>query len=262
MIPYIIAFTILSLILSTLALALDVCPYTDNHFHIISTPSNITDGANICQQFGWEYAIVHSVNWEDAAAVIMNCTVSSVGIRSYWGNQLSDPSCQYMQASGVFGLATNASTCTGPNVPMLPILCQDLLAGKHADGAQGAIANEMKAGKIKKSIKQEDFTICEYTERGLHMMFGPYEQAEAASVCSNNNWSLAQLGNNDDINAMHRIWQQCQPMDATAWIDSLDGINRGLCRFVYYQNENAMWLMVSEGDHPCTIPSAMIICRE
>ena len=249
----------------------EICKYTDGLFHVILSPSRIEyeTGMRVCAEYKWQYATVDSKNWQQAAEVIMQCTPYSVGIGSYAGYKLSDPlSCQYMQASGVFALSTNSETCSDEEkfVPNLPILCQDpLFKAKPEAVKEDNVAEAFKKEKPTlmqaKLERQEDFTTCKYTENGIYMMYGPYEQQEASDVCALNKMTLleAQL---DELPTINRIWNVCDPMDPTAWINSFDNITDGLCRFIYYQNEKAIWLMVSEGEGPCSIPSAMILCRK
>lgn len=240
--------------------ALNVCEYSQARFHVILDKSDITkhNGRVVCQSQGWQYANVSSLEWEMAAETIGNCTSLSVGIESYNGMSITGNECQYMQASGVFSLGMTPFQCN--QTGMLPLLCREPELSSTTVVPINLKAIPKKS-IIQHVVKQEDFTVCEHSKDGLHLLFGPYEHGEAKVTCATYGWTLATL-DTTNLDALDYMWTSCDPMDATAWVDSMNATKTGLCRNVYKQGPGIFWYMVSEGDHPCSMGTGMILCQD
>lgn len=256
----------LAIFLTTLTCTITLstaCEYSESGFHLIPNPGtgiSTEAGITACAAYGWQYANVLTANWEAASWVVGNCTTESVGIRSY--NGYTDSDCQYMQASGVFGigLGVNCTTHTG-NLPLLCVESDKRLSPPMKQPKLKQLEKRSNIQTVSKLAKQ-DFTECAYSKDNLHLLLGPYMQSEAEAVCASNHWSLADINTSDRLSALRSVWQECDPIDATAWTSTGSVVAGGRCQFVYFQGLGAMWLMVSEGDHPCDLPTANILCQE
>lgn len=252
----------LLLCLSTLLLQTNgqACKHSSGGFHLIPNPStdiSSKTGTAACSAHGWYYADITSSTWEFAAWTVGNCTTESVGIASY--NKYTDSDCQYMQASGVFAIGVQGVNCTLAG--KLPLLCSEQPTEEAVfTGARDTIDN---AEVVKKEqYDNDDYSVCPYTDSNLRLINGPYMQSEAEEACAAHSWSLADINTTARFSGLAKMWAACDPLDATAWVSTKSSAEGGKCQFIYYQGPDSIWLMISEGEHPCTLPSANVLCVE
>lgn len=198
-----------------------------------------------------------------------------MGIWSYDGQEHADGNCTFMQASGAFAIGLDADECD--HAGLLPLLCREIHTTKilqtltitsttttTATATSTLIAkkNDWKMNKIGRALRQEDYTVCEHSFDGIHLAYGPYMYTEAATACQTYGWYPAHL-NFITLQLLKQIWHECQPFDATGWINAIDDITTtGVCRFVYHQGIDELWLVVSEGEDACFFGLSMVVCME
>lgn len=266
------------------------CSFSLNGYHVILDQHNINPSIArpACQAYGWEYAIVDLQSWQEAAWTVSNCTGQSVGIWSYHGIQYTgsaSQSCQYMQGSGVFGVGTGGFDCGG--VGMLPLLCEDALVTSvttrldlttsttlsststiisqtttSTTTTVSLISSTTSTVTVSRLLfKNTQQSICSDTANGMYLLMDAYTNADADAACQANGWELARFSS-VDVGIAKTLWTQCQPWDATAWFRSVEGITTGQCVLLYQQSEIIFWALISEGTIPCSLGTAMVLCRQ
>ena len=123
-----------------------------------------------------------------------------------------------------------------------------------------------RSAVAKKREKQQGdiingYDVCTTSVSGYHLVYDIFESGDAAQVCSDLGWYLADIpySSKDDI---FSLFDQCQPWDILFHINSYDHLSPGSCRFAYIVPWPSVWMIIANDPSQCQYYQIPVLCQE
>lgn len=260
---------------------IEVCEHSVDQYHVVLTPTGIIPSVAqaVCASFGWQYAIPPVEDWLKVHWALANCTYLSTGQYAYAGYYTGG--CQFVQQGGAALMKLGDDECAAAGD--FPILCMDtpvvytsttttsvffeeteyVKNAKLTPAAPKVIDRSAVASKRAKQLGDiiNGYDVCTTSVNGYHMVYDIFTSGDAAQVCSDLGWYLAdiQYSNTPDINS---LFDQCQPWDIVFHANSYDGLRNGLCHFAYILPWPSVWMIYSNNPVQCSWFEMPVLCQE
>lgn len=252
-----------------------VCTHSAENYHVIISPTGIAPSiaSAVCNSFGWQYAITRNADWQLIDWVLGNCTWWPTGIYAFEGHFTGG--CQFVEEEGVTLLKLGDDECAAAGD--FPILCMDTPVTsttttttsfvEHTVFVKNSPNKVIDLSRVaKKREKQQGeiingYDTCTSSVNGYHMVYDIFESGDAAQVCSDLGWYLADIPYSS-VSDILSLFDFCQPWDILFHINSYDDLRAGACRFAYILPWPSVWMIIANDPAQCSYYDLPVLCQE